>query len=262
MITICLLAILIILNVRGQEEGRVRKVNFNVRWTCISISALESLFMYGTCCLCLLRVYLSLHLNPCLCLVCVFVFVFLLFLLLMLKENILLLIMILGFFHLQAPFLSLNLHFLAEQLEKANLAERLFIEPDLLADDQVLLFSYYMSFYMFLVGYSQMFTRLPSVVKKSKRRKMKVYNFSFIASTKMIVGNFKVPEYLKILFVLQGYKKRNFLMWKECVTCSKKAWFLCSASGNSLWGYIISYCKGFSKLSIFWFVSVYLSYSC
>lgn len=40
---------------------------------------------------------------------------------------------------MQAAFLSLNLHALAEQLEKIDLAQRLFIEADLLPPELVCL---------------------------------------------------------------------------------------------------------------------------
>lgn len=46
------------------------------------------------------------------------------------------------FLYLQASFLSLDLHALSEQLERASLSERLFIEPDLLPLEPVCTFIY------------------------------------------------------------------------------------------------------------------------
>lgn len=43
-----------------------------------------------------------------------------------------------AFLNTQAPFLSLNMHALAEQLAKANVSKRLFAEPDLLTLELVL----------------------------------------------------------------------------------------------------------------------------
>lgn len=47
-----------------------------------------------------------------------------------------------SFVILQAPFLSLNLHALAEQFAKAKVSERLFAEPDLLPPELVLKISF------------------------------------------------------------------------------------------------------------------------